>query len=245
MKRIVSAAALLLFVTAGPVAAGEVKITLRGSRASMERQNRIARAEDYSFLRTARQVARFAGAGRLVPVSGNDDYRVLASWPYARPVVRDFIDVLARNYRAGCGEPLVVTSLTRPRGTQPRNASPLSVHPAGMAVDLRVSQSPDCVRWLEAELLGLEEQGLLDATREYRPPHFHVAVFPAAFGQYLAERSADSACSAAALRDSMRTAEYRQLLAGMPPPPTLVAAPAPVFSWSDLLLTVALALLRV
>jgi hypothetical protein len=245
MKRFIAAAALLLFGSAAAVSAGEVGITLRGSRASMERQNAVARAKAYSFLRTARQVMQFADAGRLVPVSGNSDYRVLASWPYARPVVRDFVDVLAGQYRDACGEQLVVTSLTRPAAKQPRNASPLSVHPAGMAVDLRVSSAAGCVDWLEAELLMLEQQGLIDATREYYPPHFHVAVFPAEFRDYLATRSADSARAAVAHLDSLRLFEHRQLLAAMPPLPVLLAAPAPALGWSDVLLVLARALLRV
>ena len=216
MKRVLAAAAVLLLVTGAAASAGEVKITLRGSRASMERQNRIARDEDFSFLRTNRDVARFADAGRLVPVPGGADYQVVAEWPYARPVVRDFVEVLARGYREGCGEPLVVTSLTRPATRQPENASPLSVHPAGMAVDLRVSERRQCVRWLEAELLRLESQGLLDGTREYHPPHFHVAVFPEAFTDFLAARAADSAQAMQAQADSLAAALRQELLALQP-----------------------------
>lgn len=201
MNRVLVAATLLA-LTAARVSASEVKITLRGSHASMERQNRIARDEMFAFLRTNRDVARFADAGMLVPVPGNQDYVVLAEWPYARPVVRDFVALLAREYREACGEQLVVTSLTRPTTRQPGNASPLSVHPAGMAADLRVSGRTQCVKWLGAELLRLEAASLLDATREYHPPHFHVAVFPEAFNGYLADRAADSVQIAAVGRDS-------------------------------------------
>lgn len=170
---------------AGPViASAEVGVTLSGSRASMLRQNRIAKEESFSFLRTPKQVRDHVEDGYLVPLDGNADYRVIAGHPVARPVVRSFVERLSSKYAAACGEPLVVTSLTRPSGRQPRNASPLSVHPAGMAVDLRVSRDAHCRAWLSAELLEMETLGLIDATLERSPPHYHVAVFPAEFGAY-------------------------------------------------------------
>lgn len=170
---------------AGPTAAGaEVGVTLSGSRASMLRQNGIARQEAFAFVRTPAQVQSHVESGELVTLDGNDDYDVIAGYPYARPVVRSFVERLAAGYSAACGEKLVVTSLLRPSARQPRNASPLSVHPAGMAVDLRVSRDPACREWLSAQLLELETMGLLDATLERRPPHYHVAVFPAEFAAY-------------------------------------------------------------
>jgi hypothetical protein len=165
-------------------ASDDVEITLRGSRASMLRQNRIAREESFSFLRTPTQVLRSVDNGHLVALEGNADYGVIAGYPYARSVVRSFIERLSADYRAACGEKLIVTSLMRPSTRQPRNASPLSVHPAGMAVDLRVSARASCRDWLSDELLALETRGVIDATREYNPPHFHVAVFPSPYQRF-------------------------------------------------------------
>jgi LysM repeat protein len=114
--------------------------TLRGSRASMNEQHRVAREHDFTFLQTPADVERFVQLGLLVPVPGNEDYTLARpAFPYARPEVRLFIERLAKQYRAACGEQLVITSLTRPLNRPPRNASSLSVHPAGLAVDLRVS----------------------------------------------------------------------------------------------------------
>lgn len=247
MKRFTTAATLLSLLLAALPLSGGGDVSLRGSRASMERQNRIARELDFSFLRTTREVNRFASAGRLVPVWGNEDFQVIADWPYARPVVRDFVTLLGADYRAGCGEPLVVTSLTRPLRAQPSNASPLSVHPAGMAVDLRVSARASCVRWLERELMSLEEAGLVDATREYHPPHFHVAVFPEPFEAHLAARAVDSVVTVAAARaDSIQAAEHARVFAALAPVPTIAAAePAPALRWPAVLAAVARLLLRV
>ncbi|TVP74113.1 MAG: LysM peptidoglycan-binding domain-containing protein [Gemmatimonadales bacterium] len=152
---------------------------LRGGRASLDRQNAQARAHDFTYLRTPEQVAQFVEAGYLVPVVANADFDVHnVSFPYARPEVRLFIERLASQYRAACGEKLVVTSLTRPRSNQPANASSRSVHPTGMAMDLRRPGNAQCQQWLERTLLSLEGQGLLEAIYERNPPHYHVAVYP-------------------------------------------------------------------
>jgi len=107
------------------------------------------------------------------------------SHPFARPEVKLFIDRLAAQYHDAIGERLVVTSLVRPTSEQPRNASPLSVHPAGMAVDLRVPAKTSTRQWLEHTLLSLESAGVLDVTREMHPSHFHVALFPDAYRAYV------------------------------------------------------------
>ena len=152
----------------------------------MREQNEIAKENDFTFLRTAAQVREFVAKERLVEVVPNADLIVSkVSFPYTRPIIKTFIERLAAQYHRATGEPLVVTSLTRPTSMQPRNASPLSVHPAGMAVDFRIPQSSLPRRWLEEALLSLEHRGLLDVTRERRPPHYHVAVFPDEYQSYV------------------------------------------------------------
>lgn len=177
-------ALLTLSALAAPPASAQ---SLRGSRASMDRQNAQARAHEYTFLASSGEVYRFAERGYLVHVPGNSDYQVKrgVSFPYARPEVKLFLERLGAQYRAACGERLVVTSLTRPKSRQPRNASPRSVHPTGMALDLRVSQNGRCRSWIEATFLSLEAHGVLEANREYRPPHYHVALFPQPYVRYV------------------------------------------------------------
>ncbi len=161
--------------------------SLRGSEASVSRTHRRAQDHDFTFLTTSAQVRRFADAGYLVRVRPNRDFALHeVSFPYARPEVATFIQRLGSQYRRACREQLVVTSLTRPLTRQPRNASTLSVHPTGMAVDLRRSRSSTCRRWLESTLLYLEKAGVLEATRERTPSHYHVAVFPRQYGEYVA-----------------------------------------------------------
>lgn len=141
---------------------------------------------DYTPLENADQVMRFVELGLLVSVPGNANYRLHdVDFPYARPEVRLLVERLSRQYRNACGEQLVVTSLTRPRNGQPSNASPLSVHPRGMALDLRRSTSRACRNWLEDVLLHLERSGTLDVTRERVPPHYHVAVYTREYAAYV------------------------------------------------------------
>ncbi len=161
--------------------------SLRGSSRSLTVQNVQARAHDFTYLQTPDHVRRFVDLGYLVPLRGNRDYDIddEVSFPFGRPQVRTFIERLAGQYRRACGEVLVVTSVTRPLNRQPRNASNRSVHPTGMAVDLRRSNVRRCRQWLEDVLLSLEANGVLEATRESRPPHYHIALFPAPYARYV------------------------------------------------------------
>lgn len=215
MLRSFSLALVLSAAVALPARAADVSTSLRGSPASMVRQNAVAKENDYSFLRTPAQVEHFVEAGYLVPVTEDANHGLAhVSFPYARPEVRTFIERLSAQYREGCGEKLIVTSLTRPLSMQPRNAHDLSVHPAGMAVDLRVSSSRKCRSWLEETLLSLERMGMLDVTREHHPPHYHVAVFTDRYGPYVERRVQDSlAVVAAAERaEAERKADAMDLL---------------------------------
>ena len=176
--------------------------SLRGSPGTVERQNEAARRNDYTFLSDGKHVQRFVDAGYLVRVASNDDFRVKRmSFPYARAEVVLFLSRLGRQYRDACGEELVATSLTRPSSRQPRNASPRSVHPTGMAVDIRRSTNRYCREWLEDLLLYLEGHGVIEAVAEHHPPHYHVAVFPKKYTAYVEALPADAGKLAARTDD--------------------------------------------
>lgn len=236
-----AATLLLLAASAGSAHAGG----LAGSLSSMKQQHGVAVRSQYEFLATQRQLGALVEEGRLERLDGNADYLVHAqvTHPYARAEVREVLEHVAAGYRAATGQQLVVTSLVRPRAEQPGNAHRLSVHPAGMAVDLRVPADPAARRWLEQALLGLEQDGALDVTREFRPPHYHVAVFPAGWSKVAARLDAAETARrsevAAAEADAAReAAERAALFGGMPygfaaltlpaaPSAALVAAASP------------------
>jgi hypothetical protein len=167
--------------------------SLKGSKSSLDVQNRVAQQHDFTFISTTAQAKRFVELGYLVHVKSNGNYHVnRISHPYARPEVELFVSRLGRQYRNACGEQLVITSLTRPTSRQPRNASSRSVHPTGMALDVRRSNSRACRSWLEKVLLSLEGAGVLEATRERSPPHYHIALFPNQYVSYVDRRLADA-----------------------------------------------------
>lgn len=194
MRLAVAAALALAGLGAAPLAK-DVPVTLRGSPESMARQHAVAREIGLRFARTPAELRLLERRGELVVLRGNADYELRPGLTdaVARPEIRGLVEHIAAGYRRACGERLVVTSLARPATRQPSNAHPLSVHPAGMAVDLRMSVRPACRAWLERALLRLEARGILDATRELRPPHYHVAVFPAAYRLALESHAPDEA----------------------------------------------------
>jgi len=172
---------------------------LRGSERSMERQHRVALRNELSFMGTGSEVRQFVRRDRLVAVRSSRTLLVKdVSYAYARPQVAMFVRRLAAQYYAKHHEPLVITSLTRPITEQPDNASPLSVHPAGMAVDLRIPDTWEQRRWLETQLLALERRSVLDVTLELHPAHYHVRVFPTDYERYVASLSAVRTRSSAA-----------------------------------------------
>jgi hypothetical protein len=212
MKRF-ARAALVLGLTLAPAAAARAD-GLAGSPSSMVHQHEIAVKEDYSFLRTPKDVKSLTTSGALVPVTDNANLTLSkVSYPFARPEVRDFVERFAASYRDAIGAPLVVTSLTRPTSSQPANAHKLSVHPAGMAVDLRVPTSSTARAYLESALLAMEKAGVLDVTRERSPAHYHIAVFAEAYAHYAAQQDSLAATAGAAraraeaaVRSAARTA---------------------------------------
>jgi len=164
--------------------------TLRGSPASIGNQYRAAHAYGYTFVKSSASVKKLVSGGQLVRVKP-DNHLVLhdVSFPYVVPGAKVFLNRLSAQYHRACGEKLTVTSLLRPKDRQPANSAAKSVHPTGMAIDLRIPRERKCRSWLERTLLALEKDRVLDVTRERRPPHYHVAVYIQRYEAMLAARS--------------------------------------------------------
>lgn len=182
MKTIIPLGLLVLWAIGQPAEAQ----SLRGSRTSVDLMYEQAVSHELHFYQTASGIRRAAERGEFVRLTGNADYALgSVSHPYVLPIARTFVHRLASQYREACGERLVVTSAVRPRSMQLLNSPERSVHPTGMAIDLRRPTKPACLTWLREVLAFLDGRGLVEATEERRPPHFHVAVFPAPYGSYL------------------------------------------------------------
>ena len=172
--------------------------SLRGSAASVRRMHRYATSHSLPFHRNASAVSRAAAAGKLVRLRPNADLAIASiSHPYVRPTADLFVRRLATQYRDACGQKLVVTGATRPLSVRLANSSPRSVHPTGIALDLR-RPAGKCLTWLRRTLLQLERNGVIEATEERRPPHFHVVVFETTYRRYLADRGIATGARAAA-----------------------------------------------
>jgi LysM repeat protein len=170
VKRILSA--LLSLLIAVPAASQ----SLRGSQASVQKMYSRAVLNDLQFLRTSKSVYESVRDSELVLIPITMDMTLeRVTYPFVLPRTRDVLNVFARKYREACGERLVVTSAARPRTEQPRNASPQSVHPTGMAIDFR-KPTGNCLSFMRGELVALEKLGIVEATEERHPVHFHVAV---------------------------------------------------------------------
>lgn len=152
--------------------------SLRGSKASVEKMYEFARSRGLSFYLTPTNLRLAVAQGRLVPLTGDSSYQLSSGvgFSYATPEARQFVESFAPQYVAACGTPLMVTSAARPTSRQPRNANPHSVHPTGIAVDLRRPPAGPCQTWLRNALADLEARGLVEATEERRPVHLHVAI---------------------------------------------------------------------
>jgi LysM repeat protein len=159
--------------------------TLRGSRASVERTHQQALNHRLHFYETAADVRNGVSAGALVRLEANADFGLQdVSYPYVLPETELFVLRLAKQYRSACGERMIVTSAMRPRSFRLANSVDKSVHPTGMAVDLRRPSKAHCLNWLRSTLLALEGSGVMEAVEERNPPHFHVVVFPNQYRQY-------------------------------------------------------------
>jgi hypothetical protein len=152
--------------------------------ASVERMYDHAVNDGLAFYETSNAVQWAAARGELVQLrtdGGYDLHRV--AFPFVRPATLTFVERLAGEYQETCREEMVVTSGVRPESRQPRNSSVRSVHPTGMAVDLRKPHGK-CLTWLRRELLSMEGSGVIEATEEHHPAHFHVAVFGPEYQRY-------------------------------------------------------------
>lgn len=176
--------ALLVFLGRPCLVAAQ---SLRGSMASVERMYDHAVRDGLTFYENTNDVQWAAARGELVQLHTNHGYELhRVAFPYVRPATLTFVERLAADYDQKCGDELVVTSGVRPESRQPRNSSQRSVHPTGMAVDLRKPTNGHCLTWLRRELLALEGTGVVEATEEHHPAHFHVAVFAPEYMRFAA-----------------------------------------------------------
>jgi len=166
---------------------------LRGSLASLERQNQRDEAEGLSRIEDDSQLEQMEGAGDIVPLPAAYGLRINPDLPvnrrYCRPWTSRFLTDLARSHYARFHRPLQVNSAVRTVEFQRAliavngNAAPAdgdiaSPHLTGAAVDLgKKGLSLSEISWMRAWLLPLQTAGKIDVEEEFYQACFHITVY--------------------------------------------------------------------
>jgi len=195
----------IIAILVGNVSNGNAQrpIALLGSRAKLEKQNRIAVRHDLSPMRSREQIRKMARSGRLVPIASRgvgfyiDPELERGTLTHARPWVANFLAREGGHFdRAFPGARFKVTSLVRTIGyqrmLQRRNVNaarcdtPLtcSPHLTGSTLDIsKKSLSSKQIRWMRNHLVALQRCNQVIAIEERVTNAFHVFVLPT-FGRF-------------------------------------------------------------
>jgi hypothetical protein len=167
---------------------------LRGSFASLERQNVRSEGEDgLERIQDDDDLEDRIAHSFLVPVPISADLAINQNLPeprrYCRPWTAQFLADLAREHAAQFQRPLEVSSAVRTVAYQKKlertngNAAAAegdvaSPHLTGAAIDIaKTGMTRDEISWMRTSLLALENAGKLDVEEEFRQRCFHITVY--------------------------------------------------------------------
>jgi len=166
---------------------------LRGSRASLIRQNERSEADGLERIEDDEELNTLRNQRALVPVPVSAALRINTDLPvnrrYSRPWTARFLSDLARVHYARFRRPLQVNSAVRTVEYQRRlieingNAAPAdgdvaSPHLTGAAIDIaKKGLSVSEIDWMRAYLLPLQTAGKIDVEEEFYQSCFHISVY--------------------------------------------------------------------
>lgn len=167
--------------------------SLRGSLASLERQNDRLDAEGLERIENESDLAARIANKLLVPVPASSALTVNADLEenhrYCRPWTAKFLADLARAHEAAFHRSIEVSSAVRTVEYQKRlmetngNAAPaegdlVSPHLTGATVDIaKKGLSRAEMAWMRRRLGGLQAAGKIDVEEEFRQACFHITVY--------------------------------------------------------------------
>jgi hypothetical protein len=170
-----------------------VPAPLRGTLASLERQNRTLDEEGLQRVEDDRDLQYRIARHLLVPLPVSNGLSINPSLPdlrrYCRPWTAEFLTDLARMHEAIFHRPLRVDSAVRTVDYQRRliainaNAAPAegdvaSPHETGATVDItKKGMTWREIGWMRRYLLDLQNAGLVDVEEEFYQSCFHVTVY--------------------------------------------------------------------
>ncbi len=185
---------------------GGMPAPLRGSLASLERQNARLDAEGLERIENEADLRERIEHGLLVPLPVSSALTVNADLPelhrYCRPWTARFLTDLARAHEAAFQRPLEVSSAVRPADYQRRlmetngNAAPaqgniVSPHETGATIDIaKDGLSRDEIAWMRRQLAALQTEGKIDVEEEFQQACFHITVYKSYAPQRKTSRAA-------------------------------------------------------
>jgi hypothetical protein len=166
---------------------------LRGSLASLERQNDRLEAEGLERIEDEADLAARIADKLLVPIPASNALTVNPDLEenhrYCRPWTAKFLADLARAHDAAFHRSIEVSSAVRTVEYQKRlmqtngNAAPaegdmVSPHLTGATVDIaKKGLSRAEMAWMRRRLMGLEASGKIDVEEEFKQACFHITVY--------------------------------------------------------------------
>jgi hypothetical protein len=185
---------------------------MRGSLASLERQNEITEAEGLERIEDEDDLVDRIEQHQLVPLPASTSLMVNAglvpAHRYCRPWTARFLADFARAHEERFRRPLLVSSAVRTVEYQKRlmrtngNAAAaegdvVSPHLTGATIDIaKGTMSRQEIGWVRAWLLPLQAAGKLDVEEEFQQACFHITVYktyaPEATPALRAERPGDA-----------------------------------------------------
>lgn len=172
---------------------GPLPPPLRGSLASLERQNERLETEGLERIEDENDLTARIADGLLVPVPVSTALTVNANLPvnhrYCRPWTARFLRDIARAHDAVFHRPLDVSSAVRTVAYQKRlmhvngNAAPavgevVSPHITGATIDIaKKGLTRAEMGWMRRWLLALEAEGKIDVEEEFHQACFHITVY--------------------------------------------------------------------
>jgi hypothetical protein len=164
----------------------------RPSRDSLLRQNAEIDRLELPRIQNQAELDRLVASGDLVSLPEGEtlriDPRLTPDRRYCRPWTRDFLQDLSSAYFNEFHDQIQVNSAVRTVQVQKklrrhnRNAAPekgetASSHLAGITVDIqRRGMTREQIAWMQAYMMPLKEQSLIEPEEERRQWVFHVAV---------------------------------------------------------------------
>ncbi len=198
---------------------GGMPTSLRGSLASLERQNDRLEAEGLERIEDEADLAARIADKLLVPIPISSALTVNPDLEenhrYCRPWTAKFLADLARAHEAAFHRSIEVSSAVRTVEYQKRlertngNAAPaegdlVSPHLTGATVDIaKKGLSRAEMAWMRRQLMGLEALGKIDVEEEFKQACFHITVYKG----YAPAGKTGPATPAKPVADHNRTAE--------------------------------------